>query len=191
MSIASLQLHLPSTGEHFEFLESAYSDAGRFRFRWTLEAGFQGPPPHCHPHETEVFHVVEGTLRVWLDGEARDYSAGETAIAEPGVVHRFDNSGPEDVVVEVEMDGPLQENVLIALTRKMDGRQTPTLGEGLRGFVLQIRTGAMSTGWRFIDRPVALLGGVLESAGWIGLERVEGWDQPASEPQRQRSATMP
>lgn len=53
------------------------------------------PPRHFHPGQDERFEVVEGTVRVELDGEARDLEAGDSLEIPRGTVHKLWNSSDE------------------------------------------------------------------------------------------------
>jgi quercetin dioxygenase-like cupin family protein len=46
---------------------------------------------HIHPQAEERFRVVEGTIRVLLDGVAQDVSAGQEVVVTPGVAHSYLN----------------------------------------------------------------------------------------------------
>jgi mannose-6-phosphate isomerase-like protein (cupin superfamily) len=50
---------------------------------------------HIHPHAEERFRVVEGTIRVLLDGVAQDVLAGQEAVVSPGVAHSYLNVSPQ------------------------------------------------------------------------------------------------
>jgi mannose-6-phosphate isomerase-like protein (cupin superfamily) len=52
------------------------------------------PPVHYHPAQDEHFEVLEGTLRVELDGAERSLSAGETLDIPRGTRHRMWNPEP-------------------------------------------------------------------------------------------------
>lgn len=47
------------------------------------------PPMHLHRTEDEIFHVLEGELRIRVDDEERRVGAGETALAPKGVPHTY------------------------------------------------------------------------------------------------------
>jgi quercetin dioxygenase-like cupin family protein len=47
------------------------------------------PPLHVHTTEDEVFHVLEGTMRLSVDGREIVVGAGETAHAPKGVPHTY------------------------------------------------------------------------------------------------------
>jgi len=109
------------TGEKFEFQSSAKGGDGVFRFRWTLARGKKGPPEHIHRTESETFAIVSGMLRIWLDGVAQDLAPGQAVTVRPGVRHKFKNPGTEPVVVDVSLDGPLQEDALVPLAHRLGG----------------------------------------------------------------------
>src|SRR4051812_641187 len=46
-------------------------------------------PLHIHPHETETFYVVEGELRMHIEGEERTVAAGGFVSVPPGVRHAY------------------------------------------------------------------------------------------------------
>src|SRR4051812_32912761 len=46
-------------------------------------------PLHIHPHETETFYVVEGGLRMHIEGEERTVAAGGFVSVPPGVRHAY------------------------------------------------------------------------------------------------------
>jgi mannose-6-phosphate isomerase-like protein (cupin superfamily) len=122
-------LHFSMTGETFEFQTSARTGDGVFRFRWTLEGGKKGPPEHIHDQEHEIFTIVSGTLRIWVDGKAHDLTPGASLTVEKGQRHRFLNPTKEPVVVDVSLDGTLQEDVLVPLAVRFAGRKKMGLGD--------------------------------------------------------------
>jgi quercetin dioxygenase-like cupin family protein len=86
----------PITGQRLRFVRTAAETGGELL---EMESAYRpgGWPPvlHVHPIQWERFVVLEGTLRVILDGEERDVRAGETIVVEPGVVHEMWNPGAE------------------------------------------------------------------------------------------------
>jgi len=60
---------------------------------WWLEAGDQGPGPHSHEENVELFYVLEGTM-TFLAGERWfDAPAGSFLRIPAGVRHDFENRG--------------------------------------------------------------------------------------------------
>ncbi|HKO38694.1 MAG TPA: cupin domain-containing protein [Solirubrobacterales bacterium] len=53
------------------------------------------PPRHFHPEQDERFEVIEGTVRVDIDGEVRDLGPGDSLEIPRGTVHRLSNPGDE------------------------------------------------------------------------------------------------
>jgi mannose-6-phosphate isomerase-like protein (cupin superfamily) len=52
-----------------------------------------GPPLHVHHAEDEMFHVLEGRIRIWCGAETFEVTAGATAVLPREVPHRFENVG--------------------------------------------------------------------------------------------------
>lgn len=56
-----------------------------------------------HHKRAEVWTIVEGVGRITLDGEIKDYKAGEVAIIPLGAKHRIENATDEKLVfIEVQ-----------------------------------------------------------------------------------------
>jgi hypothetical protein len=102
-----------------------------FRFRWTLAGGKKGPPEHVHDHENETFTVVSGTLRIWVEGTPHDLAPGASLTVEKGQRHRFLNPTRSPVVVDVALDGSLQEDALVPLAVRFGGRRKMSLSDML------------------------------------------------------------
>jgi quercetin dioxygenase-like cupin family protein len=50
-----------------------------------------GVPPHIHPHQTEIFEVIEGEM-TFTAGRAKQVArAGETVTVPPGTRHAYEN----------------------------------------------------------------------------------------------------
>lgn len=91
----------PISGERIEVLAVGESeDGGVLRGRLTVEPGGSGPPRHVHPVIEEEFSVEEGELTVWLDGEHRTLTRGESVTIPPGTPHGFENRSDSPVVFE-------------------------------------------------------------------------------------------
>ena len=54
-----------------------------------------GPPRHIHHAEDETFVILTGACRVWLEGEERELTAGESAFIPRGKEHTFKVIGEE------------------------------------------------------------------------------------------------
>ena len=66
-----------------------------------LEASYSGegglPPKHFHPRQDEHFEVLEGAVRVVVEGEQRRYVAGEGFDIPARTVHQMAGDGPARV----------------------------------------------------------------------------------------------
>jgi mannose-6-phosphate isomerase-like protein (cupin superfamily) len=169
-------LHFTMTGEKFEFQTSAKHGDGVFRFRWTLGATKKGPPEHLHEGERETFHVVSGVLRIWLEGVARDLGPDESVTVDAGVRHRFLNpSKTEPVVVDVSLDGPLQEDALVPLAYRLQGSTRMRLSDFCVMVVHTCDVRASRPPSRVADAIVRGLGRVFRLFGARPLLRAAAW----------------
>ncbi len=69
---------------------------------------------HVHPHIRERFRVVSGELGLRLAGRESTLTAGQEAVAEPGVPHDWWNAGDgvADVLVEISPPDPRFEQMI-------------------------------------------------------------------------------
>ena len=65
--------------------------AGRIASVWwsTYMPYGMSPPLHVHRNEDEVFHILEGSMRIQVDGVESIAHAGQTVMAPKGVPHSF------------------------------------------------------------------------------------------------------
>jgi mannose-6-phosphate isomerase-like protein (cupin superfamily) len=68
---------------------SAETGGELLEMEWELPAHGWAPQPHVHPHLTEEYEVIEGSLGVLIGSEWRELTAGEAASVPPGTVHTF------------------------------------------------------------------------------------------------------
>jgi mannose-6-phosphate isomerase-like protein (cupin superfamily) len=102
----------PAIRSKFVYRETFIETAGR-TFEWDNFVEPLGGPidiPHVHPHNREVFQVVDGEIRFVIDGEEHVAGAGAELIAEAGSVHAFQNSSDRPAYMisrfEAAEDGP-------------------------------------------------------------------------------------
>lgn len=83
------------------------------------------PPLHVHLGEDEVFHVVEGTLRLVVGGRERIAGPGDTVLAPKGVPHgyRVESEGGARCLTVVR--GGDFEAMVTAASRPTDERALP------------------------------------------------------------------
>ena len=68
----------------------------------TYEPGGMQPPAHFHPEQDEHFEVLEGELRVVLDGRELHVAAGDTIDVPRGAVHSMWGGGEAQTRVRWE-----------------------------------------------------------------------------------------
>jgi quercetin dioxygenase-like cupin family protein len=71
---------------------AAETGGERVEMEFSLPPGAPGPPPHFHPEQEEQWHVLAGTFSVFLDGDWRSLTEGESVTIPRGGVHTFRNS---------------------------------------------------------------------------------------------------
>lgn len=74
---------------------TAAETGGAFGMWETFTPPGQGPAPHTHTRETEVFRVVRGTYRFQCGEEEFDAPAGAVVVLPPHVRHGWRNIGDE------------------------------------------------------------------------------------------------
>jgi quercetin dioxygenase-like cupin family protein len=66
-------------------------------FEMTLPPRSNVPPAHSHSNAEEMLYVVEGRIRVSVDGVEHDLGPGDSAFTPRGAVHGFSNPFDEPV----------------------------------------------------------------------------------------------
>lgn len=62
-----------------------------------------GPPLHTHREQTEVFHVISGTILFEVNGERMKVTAGGAAVVPAGAAHAFRNVGEEPATIHFDL----------------------------------------------------------------------------------------
>ncbi|MDX6536763.1 MAG: hypothetical protein QOD37_1104 [Gaiellales bacterium] len=102
------------TGEELTFFETAASTGGEYvELMCTVRPGGFVAAAHIHPSQSEEFTTVEGTLDLRVGRNRMRLEAGESALVEPGVPHRFWNDGDQPVVFRCVVRPALQFESLI------------------------------------------------------------------------------
>lgn len=76
-------------GEWYRVRVSGEDTAGTFAVLETEAGRGHGSPMHVHRHDCETFVVLEGTLRLVVDGEGHEAAAGSAAVLPAGRPHGF------------------------------------------------------------------------------------------------------
>jgi len=86
-------------GSEYSVVERPDGPKGALVMRFRLVPNAGSPPPHVHPHTSEVFEVLEGRFEMLVGSDWRTVSAGESVSVEPGVRHSFRNQSGSEVVI--------------------------------------------------------------------------------------------
>ncbi len=139
-----LVLSLPDGGYEVRFLERGADNNGRrLATEWSVDA-YSGPPVHWHPVMRESWEVLDGSLAVTIDGIEHRVSAGESAVAEPGVRHSFRKDGPGVVRWRQTNEPALDHELLFLLDYERARRRG---ADGAPGPVESIRILALMDGY--------------------------------------------
>ena len=89
---------------------------------WAREG--DSPPLHVHHTEDEIFHVLEGELRVRIDGEDVIVRAGETVLAPRGIAHSYRVESTEAHWLAVTTHGDF-ERMVRSMSRRAERPELP------------------------------------------------------------------
>lgn len=116
------------------------------------------PPMHMHPHHSESFSVLSGTLRVGYKDGTEDYQAGESFDIASGVAHRMWN--PEKTPAIVRWTSTPAGRVE-SFFRAMDAlHRTGTTGLVAKAGVLRAHADVMRPSSPVVRMLVQVLGGL-------------------------------
>lgn len=86
-------LDLGPLGTKFIIRKTPQESGGQtFDMEWELAPRTGGTPLHIHPHATETYEILEGSLDLNVNGTWRSLEAGDRQAVEPGVPHTFRNA---------------------------------------------------------------------------------------------------
>jgi quercetin dioxygenase-like cupin family protein len=89
ITVPDTQRVIPFLGQRYHIRVSGQDTAGTFALMDTAAIRGHGSPIHVHRHDCEVFVVLEGTLRVVVDGQEHEAGAGCAAVLPAGRPHGF------------------------------------------------------------------------------------------------------
>ena len=124
-------INTPSAQQTFQFLGEWYSvrvsgddTAGAFAVLDTEATRGHASPMHVHRHACEVFLVLEGSLRVVVDGKEHEVGADSAAVLPAGHPHGF--VVVSDIARYLTLHhGPAFENFVAAAAGESDGMPDP------------------------------------------------------------------
>jgi mannose-6-phosphate isomerase-like protein (cupin superfamily) len=86
-------LDLGPLGTKFIIKRTPSESGGQtFDMEWELAPRTGGTPLHVHPHATETYEILEGSLDVNVNGTWKTLRKGDRQTVEPGVPHTFRNA---------------------------------------------------------------------------------------------------
>lgn len=124
----------PVTQERAVVLVSAVDSGGEFvRAELWVPPGARVAAPHVHPHQTERFEVVEGSLGVRRGEQETTVGPGHVAEVRPGEVHDWWTAGdaPARVLVEVRPALRFEEAIMTLWGLAAAGRTDASGAPGL------------------------------------------------------------
>lgn len=80
---------IPFLGERYRVRVSGQDTAGTFAVLDTEATRGHGSPMHLHRHDCETFLVIEGIVRIVVDGREHEAGAGTAAVLPAGRPHGF------------------------------------------------------------------------------------------------------
>jgi quercetin dioxygenase-like cupin family protein len=106
----------PLTGEKALVLETAEGNGERLVAEFAVEeGGFVPGGEHIHDHVAEHFHVQQGQIAFLVNGKERTLVPGDELTVEPGVWHRWWNSGTGEVRIRSIVEPVLRLDEAIAI----------------------------------------------------------------------------
>lgn len=81
-------------GNEIEFMLTAEQTGGALTVGIATVPAGNGPPPHVHPGEDELFLILEGEYRIYMSGAWTNVGPGTVVYLPRGTVHTFKVVGP-------------------------------------------------------------------------------------------------
>lgn len=165
----------PLSGEHIVIRRTAAETGGQvLDWELTLAPGGHVPSSHAHPHQEEVFTVLEGRMRFRVGWRRLAVTAGQQVRVPPGTVHHFANAGPVPARVAVEsrpaldMQDLLETAAALARDQHLAARALPRLAD-LALFMTDFRQEVRAP---FLPAWLAgqVMAGVARLAAWRGRD---------------------
>ena len=54
---------------------------------------------HYHPHSEEIYYILRGRGKMWLENDSREVKAGDGIAIPPGKRHKIENTGEASLVL--------------------------------------------------------------------------------------------
>jgi quercetin dioxygenase-like cupin family protein len=115
---------IPFLGQPYRVRVSGQDTAGTFAVLDTKAVRGHGSPMHVHRYDCEVFLVLEGTLRVVVDGQEHELGAGGAVVLPAGLPHGFVVTSETARYLTIHQ-GPTFEQFAAAVADECDGIPDP------------------------------------------------------------------
>jgi mannose-6-phosphate isomerase-like protein (cupin superfamily) len=160
---------LEATGESITFTKTAADTNGEYLETLVmLPKNADGPPPHRHTLQTELFEAIEGQLRLMCDDEEVLLEPGETFLVPENSVHCFYSSAETDIKLKATFTPALNTQYMLSeIFASCNRRNSKTPSPFDASYVLGQAKGEYSLGdvpvfvQKFIFPVVAIVGKTL------------------------------
>jgi mannose-6-phosphate isomerase-like protein (cupin superfamily) len=115
----------------------------------------ESPPLHVHRNEDEVFHILEGSMRIHIDGTERLAHAGETVLAPKGVPHSFRVESTEGARCLTITSGGDFENMIREMGEPAQSAGLPPQVEPTPAMIIALYEACARNGIDIIGEPLS------------------------------------
>lgn len=123
---ADRKIYNPIQKDHVTFLQTSADTNGSFTLAEVELAPKGGVGLHYHKTYFELFHCIEGNLKVQLKKQIHELKEGMMAVAPPIIPHRFFNDSDKSCTFEVRITPAssrgFEESLQIAYGLARDGK---------------------------------------------------------------------
>ncbi|QMU26704.1 cupin domain-containing protein [Adhaeribacter radiodurans] len=101
MAYPNKTIRHPKTGQEIQFLLTAKETNGQLlHMQTTYQAHSTEPPAHYHPNQEEDFRVLEGEIKVRINGQVKLLKQGEALHIPRNTIHTMWNATERPAVVD-------------------------------------------------------------------------------------------
>jgi quercetin dioxygenase-like cupin family protein len=115
----------------------------------------ESPPLHIHRNEDEVFHILEGELRLQIDGKESVAKAGETVLAPKGKPHSFRVESREGARCLTITSGGDFENMIREMAEPATSSGLPPQVEPTPAMIIALYEACARNGIEIIGSPLS------------------------------------
>lgn len=115
----------------------------------------ESPPLHVHRNEDEIFHILEGSMRIHIDGAERIAQAGETVLAPKGVPHSFRVESTEGARCLTITSGGDFENMIREMGEPALRAELPPQAEPTPAMIIALYEACARNGIDIIGEPLS------------------------------------